>query len=214
MPPELASEQSNETIVATYDRLAGLYDAFVSPLESGTRDRALDGLDIARGECAAEIGCGPGHGLVALADRVGSEGHVVGLDAAPRMTARARTRAVRRGVSERVDVLLGDARQLPLRDDAVDVAFVEDTLELFSTREMALVLAELARVMTADGRLGVVTMERSGYETDPFVRTYEWVFEHVPGYDRFGCRPVNARATLEQAGFEIERQERHSRGHV
>jgi len=199
---------SNETVVETYDRVATAYDWLVAPMQSGTRARALDALAVEPGERVLEVGCGPGHALSAFARRVGPDGRVVGLDAAPGMLARARTRTARSHAADRTDLVVGDARSLPLRDGAVDVAFVEDTLELFSPAETRVVLAELDRVLAADGRLCVVTMEREAAERDPFVRAYEWVFAHVPGYDRFGCRPVYARRALEDAGFTIESEER------
>ena len=79
---------------------------------------------------------------------------------------------------------------------------------------MTAVVAELARVLGPWGRLGVVTTEREGAEDDPFTRGYDLAFEHVPGYDRVGCRPVYARRALEASGFGIERWERHRRGGV
>lgn len=216
----------NEAVVATYDRLATLYDWLVAPLEAGTREPALDALSVAAGDRVLEVGCGPGHALGPLADRAGPDGRVVGLDAARGMLARARRRVDRGGRTGRegtaagqstrapVDLVLGDARSLPVADASVAAVFVEDTLELFDPPDVATVLGEVRRVLAADGRLCVVTMERAGAETDPFVRAYDWSFRHVPGYDRFGCRPVYARRALDENGFEVERRERLRRAHV
>lgn len=205
---------SNETIAATYDRFAAIYDWFVAPWEARTRQRALDLLSIESDERILELGCGPGHALVSLAGLLDQTGHVVGLDAAPGMLDRARDRATRPAVYERIDLVLGDARSLPIGEDAVDVIFVEDTLELFSQDEIQTVLDECKRVLTPDGRVGVITMERENAESDLFIRAYEWIFDHVPGYERIGCRPIYARQTLEAEGFTIERQEHHRRGYV
>ncbi|MFB6085633.1 MAG: class I SAM-dependent methyltransferase [Halodesulfurarchaeum sp.] len=205
---------SNETIAATYDRFASLYDWFVAPMEARTRQRALDLLSIAPSERIVELGCGPGYGLVSLAGFLDQTGHVVGLDAAPGVLDRSRSRAMRPAVSERIDLVLGDARSLPIAEDSVAVIFIEDTLELFSRGEIRAVLQECKRVLTPDGRVGVITMERETVENDPFIRAYEWVFDHVPGYERIGCRPIYARQALEAAGFTIERREHHRRGYI
>lgn len=205
---------SNEAIAATYDRLATLYDWVVSPLEARTRQRALELLAVDAGERVLELGCGPGHALVSLARLVNQTGSVIGLDAAPGMVERARGRTTRPEVGDRIELLLGDARSLPIADDAVDVVFIEDTLELFSPEGIRTVLGECDRVLDPDGRLGVVTMEREDAEHDPFVRAYEWVFERVPGVDRVGCRPIYARRALEADGFTTEHRERLRRGHV
>ncbi|MFB6354835.1 MAG: class I SAM-dependent methyltransferase [Halobacteriales archaeon] len=194
----------NEAVVATYDRFAALYDWLVSPLAAGTRDRALDGLRLDRGDRALEVGCGPGHALVGLADRVGPAGHVVGLDAAPGMLGRAERRVARAGIDAGVTLVLGDARSLPLGDGVADAALLEDTLELFGPDDRDAVLGELRRVLAADGRLAVLTMERAGAERTSFVRAYDWVFDNVPGANRVGCRPIYARRALEAAGFAVE----------
>lgn len=204
----------NETIVETYDRFAGLYDRILTPLKTGTRQHALASLDIGGGETIVEVGCGPGHALVALARAVGSRGRVVGIDAAPGMVARARRRSRRADTPAPIDVLSGDARALPMQSGSVDIAFVEDTLELFREAGLAAVIDELNRVLDPDGQLCVLTMERAGAEDNLFVRVYDWLFEHVPGSQRFGCRPIYACQALEAGGFSVERRSRHSRGYV
>lgn len=205
---------STETIVETYDLLATPYDWMVARWETKTRRRAIENLHLESDERILEIGCGPGHALRSLAHHSGPDGHVIGLDAAPGMMDRARRRVEQSDRTDRIDLLLGDARSLPVPDNSVDVVFIEDTLELFPSEEIATVVAECARVLVPNGRLGVVTMERSGVENDPFVWMYEWLFEHFPGYDRVGCRPIYARRALEDGEFEIQRQERHRRGYI
>ncbi|AUX10669.1 demethylmenaquinone methyltransferase/2-methoxy-6-polyprenyl-1,4-benzoquinol methylase [Halalkaliarchaeum desulfuricum] len=220
MRAESSTPATNETVVAAYDRLAAPYDLLIAPLEAKTRRRAIEGLQLEPGETVLEIGCGPGHALRVLSRHTSPDGHVIGLDASPNMLARARSRVERSMATDRIDplnridLLLGDARSLPLPDGSVDVVFIEDTLELFSSDGISTVVAECARVLGREGKLGVVTMERSGMEGDPFVRLYEWLFDRVPGYERVGCRPIYARRAIEDGGFTIERQERHRRGYV
>lgn len=211
----------NEEIVETYDRFASPYDRLLSPLEDSSRRHAIDALGVESGDRVLEIGCGPGHALVELARRTGPAGAVIGLDAASGMIARAvgridgtNGRRLRDGGSDSIDwvhPILGDARTLPIRRASIDAVFIEDTLELFSVKEMEIVLEESHRVLRDGGRLGVVTMDRHGIEDEPFLRAYEWLYEHVPGSGRIGCRPVYARRAIERAGFAIERHERTRR---
>lgn len=70
------------------------------------------------------------------------------------MLDRARDRATQPAVNERIDLVPGDARSLPVADDAVDVIFIEDTLELFLQDDMRAVLDEYNRVLSPDGRVG------------------------------------------------------------
>lgn len=208
------TEPGNEAVVATYDRLATAYDRLISPLGAETRELAIDWLGITPGDHILEVGCGPGHAAVELAHRTGPGGSVVGLEASAGMLARARRRVAGSRWPERIGLVRGDARELPLGSGTVEVAFVEDTLELFDASERPTVLGELRRVLAPDGRLAVVTMERAGAERSAFVRIYDWVFDHVPGYARVGCRPIYARQALERAGFSIERVARRRRAHV
>jgi len=204
----------NDNVVATYDRLATLYDWFLGPIASKPRTRALEVLAIDPDERILEIGCGPGHTLETLANRSEPPSRIVGLDAAPGMIDRARRHAATEERTALIDLVVGDARQLPVATDAIDVVFLEDTLELFSPIDVRTVLTECERVLNQDGRLGVVTMEREGAEEDGFVRAYEWLFEHLPGYDRVGCRPIYARRALGAAGFSITNQATIRRGYV
>lgn len=130
------------------------------------------------------------------------------------MIARARQRSLREGTRDQIDLCLGDARSLPFREGTADIAFIEDTLELFSEDEMATVVDELDRILHVDGRLCVVTMERAGAEDDLFMRVYDWLFERMPGYKRFGCRPVYASQALKEGGFVIDHRERLHRAWV
>lgn len=51
----------------------------------------------------ADIGCGLGYFRLALAEMVGPRGTVIALDLQPQMIRRARRRAARRGLRERID---------------------------------------------------------------------------------------------------------------
>lgn len=207
-------EVRNEDVVDTYDRFARVYDWLVAPMEAGTRDRAVALLGVDGGDRVVELGCGPGFALERLGERVGPDGRVVGVDAAPRMVGRSRRRVRRAGVDGWTGVALGDARDLPLAEDSTDAVFVEDTLELFDEDDRERVLAEADRVLRDGGRLGVVATERTREETDRFVRAWDWAFERVPGFERVGSRPVQAKEAVRDAGFEVRVEEHHERAKV
>jgi demethylmenaquinone methyltransferase/2-methoxy-6-polyprenyl-1,4-benzoquinol methylase len=201
---------SNDRVRATYDRVPGLYERLLGPVEAASQRRGLALLaaetDLA-GARVAEVGCGPGARLGDLRDRVGPEGTVLGVDAAPGMVARAR--ALGRG-----PVALGDARRLPLRTGSLDAVCVLDVLDLFGTADVAAVLGEVRRVLAPGGRLCVVTMTTADTPRSRFLRTYEWAYEHVPGAGVVGCRPVALGAALDEAGFAADRHERLVRAGV
>lgn len=205
------SDVANERVVATYDRFSGAYDLWITPLSRSSLRLALEYLDVDPGDRFLDVGCGPGHAVAALSPLVEQSGLAIGLDAATGMVDRSRHRTEH--VPQAAN-LQGDARQLPIGDGCVDLVLLEDTLELFTPQEIQIVLEECSRVLAEEGELCVITMEREGHEFDPFVRLYEWCFEHVPGFANVGCRPIYARKALERAGFEIRRQLCHRRGYL
>lgn len=210
---------ANDNVVATYDRFAAAYDRLVSPFQTSTRKEALALLDMAEAERVVEVGCGPGHGLIELGRRVGPRGRVLGIDAAWEMVRRARRRLRGRGAVDgsgldRFEVVLGDARDLPLRSASVDVVFMEDTLELFSRVEIDQVVGELRRILRAQGQLCLVTMERGLSERSAFIRIYDWIFEHFRPFRTFGCRPIEARQSLRRGGFRVEQVARTRRAFI
>ncbi len=100
-------------------------------------DRALTIADVATG------GADLPRAMVRWGRRRGLALHVVAIDHHPMTTAIARDRST--GVPE-IDVLRGDARDLPLADRSVDVAFLTTALHHLSPPDAVCTLRELARV--------------------------------------------------------------------
>jgi ubiquinone/menaquinone biosynthesis C-methylase UbiE len=63
-----------------------------------------------------DIGCGLGYFSLALAEMVGPRGTVIALDLQPQMIRRARRRAARRGLSERIDFRVCSPNHLGLTE--------------------------------------------------------------------------------------------------
>jgi demethylmenaquinone methyltransferase/2-methoxy-6-polyprenyl-1,4-benzoquinol methylase len=202
---------SNEAVRTTYDRWSSLYADTVARLETPSKRRALDLLDPDPGTRVLDLGCGPGLTLPDLADRVGADGAVYALDAAPGMLAEAADRVRESTLADRVSVLGGDARRLPFAAGSVDAVVAFDVLELFDRTSLSVVLGEIRRVLAPEGTLRAVTMDRADLECSRFLRGYEWAYRHAPWFARVGCRPFDVRATIREAGFRVESSERSRR---
>jgi demethylmenaquinone methyltransferase/2-methoxy-6-polyprenyl-1,4-benzoquinol methylase len=193
--------RSKEDARASYNRLSRWYDAVAGSSERKYRDWGLKKLSAQPGEKILEIGFGTGHCLVSLAQAVGPSGGVIGLDISDGMLAIARERLAGMGLSERVDLHLGDASRLDfIETGTLDGVFMSFTLELFDNPEIPNVLKECLRVLKPGGRLAVVSMTK----TNPpglAVRLYEWFHDHLPNYA--DCRPIFARQAVEQSGFAV-----------
>jgi ubiquinone/menaquinone biosynthesis C-methylase UbiE len=193
--------RSKEAARLSYNRLSRWYDTIAGSTEKKYRDWGLEKLSAQPGETILEIGFGTGHCLVSLAKAVGVTGQVIGLDISDGMLAIARARLQAEGLSDRVDLHLGDAAKLDfIQDASLDGVFMSFTLELFDNPEIPRVLQECHRILKPGGRLAVVSMTK----TNPpgvAVRMYEWFHEHMPNYA--DCRPIFARQAMEQTGFHI-----------
>ena len=185
-----------------YDRISGFYDLFAFP-EGKYRDRALELLNIMEGETVLEIGFGTGHALVKMAELVGEEGKVYGIDISSGMLEVSKRRLQKAGLLDRVELHLGDAANLPYDDGKFDAVFMSFTLELFDTPQIPRVLAEVKRVLKPSGRLGVVSMSKG---EGLVVRVYEWLHERFPKY--LDCRPIYLSDTVRNAGFVVVHEEK------
>jgi len=194
--------RSKEDARASYNRLSGWYDMIAGSTEKKYRDMGLEKLSAQPGEKILEVGFGTGHCLVSLAKSVGSGGRVIGLDISDGMLAIAKERMQKEGLSERVDLHLGDAAKLDfIEAGSLDGVFMSFTLELFDNPEIPRVLQECQRILKPGGRVAVVSMTK----TNPpgvAVKIYEWFHETMPNYA--DCRPIFARQAMEQNGFAIQ----------
>jgi ubiquinone/menaquinone biosynthesis C-methylase UbiE len=111
-------------VSSVYTRWAALYDRLSRlPFLRSWRATAVDALDLAPGDTVVEMGSGTGANVPELRERVGPEGHVVGLDVTAEMLAQARRHADRTGSG--VHYLRADATRPPIRAvDAVLGTFV------------------------------------------------------------------------------------------
>jgi len=193
--------RSKAQAAASYNRLSRWYDWIAGSTERKYRDLGLQLLQAQEGENILEIGFGTGHCLLTLAKAVGPQGKVCGIDISAGMREIAWRRLQSAGVADWVDLQVGDAAQLPFEPGSFHAIFMSFTLELFDTPEIPLVLEQCRLVLRSGGRLGLVAMvkpEHPGFA----VRLYEWCHARWPAM--VDCRPIHARAALQEAGFRIE----------
>ncbi len=195
--------RSKRAAQEAYDRLSGVYDLLAGSSETPLMRRGLEILAVGEGESVLEIGCGTGKAQVELCARVGAAGSVFGIDLSPGMLRQTRDRLVKTGLRNRVTLLDSDGAYLPLKSACCTAVFLSFTLELFDTPEIPLVLAECQRVLTPGGRLGVVSMLKTD-RASWIVRLYEWFHTHLPAY--VDCRPIEAYAMIQEAGFSLEKR--------
>src|SRR6185436_14989366 len=108
--------------------------------------------ELRQGERVLDLGSGGGIDVLLSARRVGPTGFAYGLDMTDEMLTLARANAVKAGAAN-VEFLKGQIEDIPLPDASIDVVISNCVINL-STDKPA-VLAEMFRVLTPGGRLGI-----------------------------------------------------------
>lgn len=110
----------------------------------------LGGDLVGEGQTAVDIGCGLGYFSLPLAEIVGPRGRIIALDLQSQMIQRARRRAARRGLAERIEFRVCAPDRLGLTEP------VDFALAFWMVHEVAnprVLLTELRSVLRPSGHL-------------------------------------------------------------
>jgi demethylmenaquinone methyltransferase/2-methoxy-6-polyprenyl-1,4-benzoquinol methylase len=162
---QLKGDEKSRYVASMFDRISRRYDLMNTVMSGGMhhlwRRRAAH-LAVQEGQVEApftgsgealDVATGTGDFVLDLARRPGVE-RVVGLDFAPKMLPLAREKAQRRGLSHRVNWMLGDAQSLPFPDDHFLCITCGFGLRNFADKEVA--LKEMTRVVRPGGRVVIL----------------------------------------------------------
>jgi arsenite methyltransferase len=108
--------------------------------------------ELRAGETVLDLGSGGGIDVLLSARRVGPTGRAIGLDMTPEMLELARRNATEAGATN-VEFVEGTIEAIPLPSASVDVVISNCVINLAADKPA--VLAEIARVLRAGGRMGV-----------------------------------------------------------
>ena len=119
-------------------------------------------LGLHSGQRLLDVGCGLGEAALALADDLGDDGEVVGVDISAEMVRVAQSKA---GAAPcRVRFTIGDASSLAEPDGSFDVVRSERTLQWLADPIAA--VAEMARVVRPGGRVSLIDTDWSTFAID------------------------------------------------
>ncbi len=142
--PEHEDEYTDD-FVAKLELLWG--DGFLSPGGPQETARLLEGTDLA-GKDVMDIGCGIG-GIDVILVRDYGAATVTGLDVEAPLVRRARERAERAGLADRIAIRLVEPGPFPLPDASFDVVFSKDSMIHIPGK--AALFAEVSRVLRPGG---------------------------------------------------------------
>jgi ubiquinone/menaquinone biosynthesis C-methylase UbiE len=183
--------QMSHDAAQAYERIVARY--ILGPWAPGLVDAAA----IARGERVLDVACGTGVVARAAANRVGPDGHVVGIDLNAGMIAVARTLSSRGATVEWME---RSALDLGLPGETFDAVLCQQGLQFFPDK--ALAIREMERVLRRGGRLALSVWNSVGlYNKAVGDALAQHVSEHVAS--RFlASRRAPARDDLERLAAE------------
>ena len=123
----------------------------------------FDLIGVDAGIAAIDVGCGVMGVLHLLAERVGSDGRVVGLDREARMVEYGRQLAEQRGLA--VEFIEADATTSGLPDDAFDLVHARTLL--LNVSNPAEVVAEMVRIARPGGMVASQEPDAAAWSCDP-----------------------------------------------
>ena len=177
--PTVPIDKSPTRIARMFDAIAPRYDLLNTVLSAGLdrywRHRAIRSLNFTGRETLLDVCTGTGDVALAAVRSHRGAGRVVGLDFASAMLDRANDKVRVRGLNGRVQLVRGDAMNLPLGDasaDGVTIAF-----GIRNVVDPNAACRELCRVLRPAGRLAILEF---GLPVIPGVRgLYLWYFREV-----------------------------------
>lgn len=172
-------DKSPDRISGMFDAIAPRYDLLNTVLSAGLdrywRRLAIRSLAFSGRETLLDVCTGTGDVALAAVRTPRGARRVVGLDFAGAMLSRAHEKAAERGLGDRVQLIRGDAMQLPLPDASVDGVTIAFGIRNVARPETA--CAEFRRVLKPGGRLAILEF---GLPVISAVRPlYLWYFRHV-----------------------------------
>ena len=123
-----------------------------NPLREPTLHSIIRALQLPRGSQGLDAGCGIGLQALMLAEAVGTNGRVTGLDIMPELLAYGENLAAKVGLAERIAFRAGDMNCLPFEDNLFDWVWSADCVG-YPAGDLRPLLQELMRVVRPGGQV-------------------------------------------------------------
>jgi len=144
---------------AMFDKIARRYDLVNRVISLGMdqrwRKRTVAALQLGDAPRVLDLATGTGDLAVAIA-KSREHAKVVGLDPSSEMLAIARAKIDRKGLAQRIELVLGDAQQLPHASCEFDAATI--AFGIRNVPDRAAALREMARVVRPGGRIAILEL--------------------------------------------------------
>ena len=172
-------DKAPEKVSGMFDAIAGRYDLLNTVLSAGLdrywRRRAINSLKLTGRERVLDVCTGTADVAIGAARRAKGAARVVGVDFSGSMLAHGLVKVKHAALSDRIQLIRGDAMALPAADSSVDAATIAFGIRNVQRAEVA--CRELWRVLRPGGRFAILEF---GLPVIPAVRPlYLWYFNQV-----------------------------------
>jgi demethylmenaquinone methyltransferase / 2-methoxy-6-polyprenyl-1,4-benzoquinol methylase len=175
----MSSTQSKEKFVhEVFESIAPKYDLMNDVLSfrqhKSWRKRTMKRMAMKPGDTAIDLCCGTCDWTISMAQASGS-GRMVGLDFSRNMLERGREKVRDMGLERQIELIEGNAMELPFPDNTFDYATIGFALR--NVPDLVKVIEEMQRVVKPGGM--VVSLELSKPTWQPFKSIYYFYFQRI-----------------------------------
>ncbi|WP_042346380.1 demethylmenaquinone methyltransferase [Bacillus massiliigorillae] len=222
-------QTKEEKVHKVFEKISQNYDKMNSVISFQQhvkwRNNTMKTMNVQRGSKALDVCCGTADWTIAMANAVGSEGHVTGLDFSKNMLSVGEEK-VKQLQLNNVELIHGNAMELPFEDNTFD--YVTIGFGLRNVPDYLQVLKEMNRVLKPGGL--AVCLETSQPTMIGFRQGYYLYFKHImplfgkmfaKSYDEYSWLQESASdfpgmkelaAMFKKAGFEKVTYKAHTGG--
>lgn len=174
-PVLIKGKNKEEYVHSVFENIAHKYD-LMNTLLSFRRHKAwrkftMKKMNVQEGETAIDVACGTADWTIDLAKASGS-GRIIGLDFSQNMIKVGKKKVKENGLEEQVELIYGNAMELPFEDNSVSHATIGFALR--NVPDIEKTLSEMMRVVKPGGK--VVSLELSKPNWPPFRKLYFFYF--------------------------------------
>lgn len=172
-------DKSPATIAGMFDAIAGRYDLLNTVLSGGLdrywRRRAISSLQLTGRERVLDVCAGTADVAIGAARRTGGAARVVGVDFSGAMLTHGLHKVRAAALSERVQLIRGDAMYLPVASESVHAATIAFGIRNVMQPEVA--CRELLRTLRPGGRIAILEFGTPGSRL--FGPIYHWYSRNI-----------------------------------
>ncbi|TDQ41534.1 demethylmenaquinone methyltransferase [Aureibacillus halotolerans] len=192
-----------EKVHHVFESIYGKYDKMNSVISFNMHKKwrryTMKKMNVQAGAHALDVCCGTGDWTVALADKAGKTGRIVGLDFSGNMLKIAKEKKERQQL-DHVEYIQGNAMDLPFPNDSFD--YVTIGFGLRNVPDYGVVLQEMARVVKPGGK--VVCLETSQPTLPVFKQGYFFYFRFImPLMGKLLAKSYNEYAWLQESAKDF-----------